>query len=408
MKPLAFRMRPKSFNDVFGQDNLVGENGIIKKMLDNNKLTSIILYGEPGCGKTTIAEIIANNYSLNHYFFNASIDTKDKLKEISQASKYYDNTILIIDEIHRMKKDIQDYLLSFMEDGSFIIVGLTTSNPYHSINPAIRSRCLLFKLNKVEILDLKKIINNALISDELEHKITLDDDVIEYIIYNSNNEVRQVLNSIELLSLSNNNHITLDEAKKLILRPSLKLDKDGDNYYEMLSALQKSIRGSDCDAAIHYLARLLTLGDLEIICRRLTVIAYEDVGLANPMMGVKAVSACEAAKNLGMPEARIPLSALVIDMAISPKSNTAETAIDKALFDFENGNTGDIPDHLKNGLISSHKAKYLYPHDFPSGVCKQQYLPREIKDIIYYNPKENSSYEKALKERNELIKKVIK
>ena len=405
MKPLAYRMRPKTFDEVYGQDNLIGENGIIRKMLNTNSLTSMILYGEPGCGKTTIAEIIANNYSMNHYFFNASIDSKDKLKEIAQATKYYENTVLIIDEIHRMKKDIQDFLLSYMENGSFIVIGLTTSNPYHSINPAIRSRCHLFKLNPITNDIMKKIIDNALNSSLLPQKITLDSNVYQYIIDNSNQEVRTCLNIVEALAIgSKDGHITLEEAKNLILKPSLSLDKDGDNYYDTISALQKSIRGSDVNASLHYLARLISAQDLEILTRRLVVIAYEDIGLANPSMGEKAVAACHAAKMLGFPEARIPLSHLVIDMAISPKSNSAEAAIDKAISDFESGKGKGIPDNLKNGLISSGKATYKYPHDYPSGVVPQQYLPDDLLGVEYYTPKETSQYEKALKERYNILK----
>lgn len=405
MKPLAYRMRPKDFSSVYGQDYLVGPEGIITKMINNNALTSLILYGDPGCGKTTIAEIIASKYSMNHYFYNCSIDTKDKLKEITEATKYYENTVIIMDEIHRMKKDLQDYLLSFMENGKFIIIGLTTSNPYHSINPAIRSRCHLFKLNKIDNVAMKSIINNALNSDLLPKKIEFDNDVIDYIIANSNQEVRTCLNIVEILSIgAKDTLVTLDEAKALILKPSLSLDKDGDNFYDTISALQKSIRGSDVNASLHYLARLIASEDMEIITRRLMIIAYEDVGLANPSMGERALAACTIAKAVGFPEARIPLAHLVIDMAISPKSNTAETAIDLAIADFNNGKGKEIPSNLKNGLIKSGKSIYKYPHDYPSGVCEQQYLPDDILDAVYYEPKETGTYEKALKQRYEILK----
>lgn len=405
MKPLAYRLRPKKFSEIYGQDFLVGPNGIITKMIENDSLTSMILYGDPGCGKTTIAEVIASYYSLNHYFFNASIDSKDKLKEIADATKYYENTILIIDEIHRMKKDIQDYLLSYMESGLFTVIGLTTSNPYHSINPAIRSRCHMFKLNQLEYQDIKNILNKALTSAELKNKISLDEDVYKYIIENSNYEVRTALNILEILSIgATSNTITLDDAKKIVLKPTHKLDRDGDGYYDTISALQKSIRGSDVNASLHYLARLITSCDLEILCRRLLVIAYEDIGLANPSMGEKALACINAARELGFPEARIPLSVLVIDMAISPKSNSAEAAIDLALSDYNKGLGREIPSNLKNGLISSGKAKYIYPHDYASGVCKQQYLPDDLLDVLYYTPKETSAYERALKERYEILK----
>lgn len=405
MKPLAYRMRPQSFDEIYGQDFLVGPEGIIRKMIDNDCLSSMILYGDPGCGKTSIAMIIAANYSLNNYFFNASIDSKDKLKEISEATKYYDNTVLIIDEIHRMKKDIQDYLLSFMESGKFIIIGLTTSNPYHSINPAIRSRCHLFKLNPINNVDMRKIIDNALSSNEMPKKITLDEDVYSYIINNSNQEVRTALNTLEILAMACVDcHITLELAQKIILKPSMSMDRDGDGFYDTISALQKSIRGSDTNASLHYLARLLASGDLEIITRRLLVIAFGDIGLANPSMGERALAACTAAQMLGLPEARIPLSQLVIDMSISPKSNSSEEAIDKALTDVMAGKGNSIPDHLKNGLINAKKATYKYPHDYKSGIVSQQYLPDDLIGVNYYTPKETGSYERALKERYEVLK----
>ena len=408
MKPLAYRLRPKSFDDVVGQDHLVGKDGVIRKMLQEKKLFSMILYGAPGTGKTTIASIIAEQFPFNHYFFNASTDSKQKLKEIADDSKLRESTIVIIDEIHRMKSDVQDFLLPFIESGAFIMIGLTASNPYHSINIAIRSRCHIFQLKPVLENDVKLLLKRALKSDEIEKDVIFDDDVLDYIVSSSNNEIRTALNMLEVLvfSLSDGERMRLPKAENILLKPSRSVDKNGDNYYDTISALQKSIRGSDVNASLHYLARLLSSDDFEILARRLLVISYEDIGLANPGIGPKCVAAIEAFRELGMPEGRIPLACLVVDMALSPKSNSAYLSIDKAIDDYNKKNTGQIPDHLKNGLINSGKATYKYPHDYQGAYVTQDYLPDAIRDANYYIPKETGSYERALKERYEIIKKL--
>ncbi len=407
-KPLAEKLRPTSFDDIIGQDYLIGKNGIIKKMLDNNRLVSLILYGNPGVGKTTIARIITEMYPLESYYFSASSDNKASLKQIIDSSKMYRTIILVIDEIHRMNKDIQDYLLSFMETGKIIVIGLTTVNPYMSVNPAIRSRCNIFKLNDLEANDIKKYL--MIISSKLEHKnLIIDEEVFDYISNECGRELRVAINDLELIdSVANDNdHITIEIASKTLRTPNLHLDKNGDNYYNLLSALQKSIRGSDVHASIYYTARLIALGDLEIILRRLTVCAYEDIGLANPTMGEKVQIVSEACRNLGLPEARIPLGNIVIEMALSPKSNSAITAIDKALNDINTRGNDDVPDHLVNIETYTKRDSYIYPHNYKDALVYQQYLPDNLKDRKYYKPNENSKYEAQMAKYYEYLEEFF-
>ncbi|WP_026399599.1 replication-associated recombination protein A [Acholeplasma equifetale] len=405
MEPLASRLRPKSFEDVYGQDHLIGPDGVLKKMIEKKKWLSFILYGPPGTGKTTIAQLFGELSHLDTYFFNASTDNKAKLKDILDMTAYHD-VLIIIDEIHRMKTDIQDYLLPFLESGKAIMIGLTTLNPYQSINMAIRSRCHLYEVKSLTDDDIKKALMNGLRHLEVDIKIT--DDALQAIIRASNHEIRSALNLLESASfiLDDGGTLTSNIVRKLAGKPQLSLDDKEDHYFEMLSALQKSIRGSDVDASLHYLARLITLGDLEVILRRLIVIAYEDIGLANPTMGQKVMAVYEAVKILGLPEARIPLSVLVVDMALSPKSNTAYTALNKALEDFQNGITGEIPKHVDNKYIRLHPEVYHYPHDDKGSINAQKYLPNEIINRRYYVPKFESAYESALGERKKIIDKL--
>ena len=273
-RPLAYRARPTKLEEIVGQDHILGTHGVIKRMLDNEQLFSMILYGPPGTGKTTIATAIGELFGLNTYKFNASTDKKAHLSEIIKVSINY-GALLIVDEIHRMNKDVQDFLLPHVEEGNVIMIGLTTNNPYHSVNPAIRSRTHVLKLKGIEKQDIitrLKQVETAFL-DELGS--TLKEDVYEYIAVSANNEIRSAINALEILNMSYpNEEITLEKAKKVLLRPSLSLDKDEDNYFNILSAFQKSIRGSDVDAALHYLARLVAMEDLDSILRRMTVIAY--------------------------------------------------------------------------------------------------------------------------------------
>ena len=405
MEPLAYQMQPKSFKDVLGQDHLVSENGILTAMIKNNKPLSFILYGPPGTGKTTIANIFANSLNMDTYFFNASTDNKARLIDILNTTNYH-NILLIIDEIHRMKTDIQDYLLPFIENGKAIVIGLTTLNPYHSINWAIRSRMHLYEVFKLSDEDIKKAVFKGI--KFLDIDINIEPEALNSIVRYANNEVRSALNLLEAASLLLNDGDTLTNSivKRVAGNPKYALDKSDDNYYQLLSALQKSIRGSDTDASLHYLARLLVLEDLNSLTRRLIVIAYEDIGLANPNLCQRVVTACNAALNIGMPEAQIIFSTIVIEMAISPKSNTAYTAISKALDTYLNTDTGDIPIYLDNNQIKLNPSIYKYPHDDINSVNDQTHLPEKIKDHLYYFPKSESRYETALKERLTFLDKI--
>lgn len=408
MQPLAFIMRPKNIDEIVGQDHLIGPNGPIRKMIEKQKLSSMILYGNPGIGKTTISNCICESFNQPFFKFNASTDNKQELKQIIDHSEHYD-IILIIDEIHRMKKDIQDYLLPYVEEGKVRIIGLTTINPYHSVNPAIRSRTVIYKLNDIKPSDIIVVLNRAL---KIHYpSYTLTTEVINYLAQMANNDLRSSLNMLELVmsTIGEDENITLDDVKNIIQRPAISIDKDSDLYYDTLSGLQKSIRGSDVDASLHYLAVLLTADDLLPLIRRLWVIAYEDIGLANPQIGPRAKAACDIALQLGMPEARIPLSTLVVDMALSPKSNSAYLALDKAMKDVESGKSGTLPLHLKNTYsFDPNQTPYKYPHDYPGYWVNQQYLPDELLGVTYYIPKDSSKYERALKMRYEAIEKAKK
>lgn len=398
MKPLAYLMRPTKFEDIVGQDHLVGENGIIRKMLNTNSLFSFILYGNPGCGKTTIAEATCKLSGFKWFKFNASTDNKDTLKQIITEANFLDNAIIIVDEIHRMKKDIQDYLLPYVENGTVIMIGLTTVNPYHSVNPAIRSRCHVYRLNDLTNDSLKKVLDRAY--KYLDKDISIDDDVYDYIINLANGEIRTLINLFETLVKTSTDHITIKEATSSLSKANVSFDANGDSYYDTLSGLHKSIRGSDVDAALHYLAKLIIADDLQSLCRRLLCIAYEDIGLANPGIGPRVKAACDAARELGNPEARLPLSVVVIEMALSPKSNSAYLALSKAMDDIEQGKSGTLPKHLKNTYsFDPSQTAYKYPHDYPNSWVDQQYLPDTLVGSKYYVPKPTSKSETALYNR---------
>jgi len=407
MEPLAYRMRPQTIDDIVGQDHLVGPNGPIRQMVKNKKIPSLILYGNPGIGKTTLANCIVNELNIAHFKFNASTDSKQQLKDIIEHSNYYE-IIIIVDEIHRMKKDIQDYLLPFVEEGRVKIIGLTTVNPYHSVNPAIRSRTLIYKLYDINIDAIKKVLHKA--HQNYYSEYIISNEVFNFLAQMANQDVRQALNMFEALIITSpTNEINLEDAKTIIQSPTISYDKDSDLYYDILSALQKSIRGSDVDASLHYLAILLSTEDLLPLIRRLWVIAYEDIGLANPQIGPRALAAGEIALKLGLPEARIPLGTLVVEMALSPKSNSAYLAIDKALKDVNEGKGGRIPLHLKNTYsFDPRQQAYKYPHDYPGAWVYQQYLPDDLKDAKYYKPKESSQFEKALMARYQAIEEAKK
>ena len=400
-EPLAVKLRPTNINEVIGQQHLVGKNQIIYNLVKNKKLFSMILYGKPGIGKTTIACAIVNSLNIKYRMLNAVINNKKDFDIVVEEAKLYNGLVVIMDEIHRLNKDKQDLLLPYLESGLITLIGLTTSNPYHKINPAIRSRCQIFELHELTESDVEKGIKKAIKTDFLKG-IEIDNKSIKHISKLSNGDLRFAYNLLEVAYYSANNHkIDVELLKKINPKPVSFYDKNESGYYDTISALQKSIRGSDVDASLHYLARLIDAGDMDIVCRRLIVIAYEDIGLANPSIGPKIIAAVEAFERLGLPEGRIPLADVVVEMALSPKSNTAHIALDSALNDVRIGNIGDIPEHITTNTLN-----YKYPHNYPNSWVNQQYLPDKLKDKKYYHPKDNSKFERGLKEIYTNIEKL--
>ena len=401
-KPLALKLAPKTLKDVIGQKHLIGKDKILTNLVKNKKIFSMILYGKPGIGKTSIANALVNELDIHYRFLNATTNNKKDFDTVIEEAKMYGELVLIMDEIHRLNKDKQDLLLPVMESGLITLIGMTTSNPYHAINPAIRSRCQLFELHELETKDIIDGLKKAIKHPDLEG-IKIDNKVIELIAKLSGNDLRYAYNLLEIAYYSSDDKtITEDKIKSINNKPVFFSDKNGDGHYDVLSGLQKSIRGSDVDASLHYLARLVMEGDLDSIYRRLSVIAYEDIGLANPAIGPRLDSAINAAERVGLPEARIPLGTIVTEMALSPKSNTAHVAFDEAIKDIEDGNVGTIPKHLKNDISNT---EYKYPHDYPGAYVVQQYLPDKLKNKKYYHPKD-IGYEKTIKEIYEKIEKL--
>ena len=382
MKILADSMRPKKLDDVFGQEHLIGPDKILSNLINNKKIFSMIFYGKPGIGKTSIAYAISSELGIKTRFLNATINKKEDFDMAIEEAKFYGEILLVVDEIHRMNKDKQDILLPYIENGTIILIGLTTSNPYHKINPAIRSRCQIFELHELTKEDIVKVLKKT--STELDD-LKIDDESLEYIANVSSGDVRSALNLLEVSYYSTTNHeITLDILKNINSKPVFFHDKNEDGHYDVLSALQKSIRGSDVDATLHYVARLIEVGDLDSLYRRLSVIAYEDIGLANPGIGPRLDAAINAAERVGLPEARIPIGEIAVEMALSPKSNSSHLALDNAINDIRKGNIGSIPAHIKNG-----SPNYKYPHDYKNSWVNQQYLPDNLKNTKYYIPKNN-------------------
>ena len=397
MELLANKIRPTKLSEVIGQTHLIGENKIITNLINNNKLFSMILYGKPGIGKTTIANVIVNELNKNYRFLNATTSKVNDFNIVIEEAKMLGEMIVVIDEIHRMNKDKQDLLLPHIESGLIILIGLTTSNPYHKINPAIRSRCQIFELHELSNNDIIKGLKRAC---EFLEGINIDENSLCIIANLSGGDFRAAINLLETAYYSTNDKLINEEVIKSInSKPIIFHDKNEDGHYDLLSAFQKSIRGSDVNAAIYYLARLIEIGDLDSIYRRMTVIAYEDIGLANPSIGPKVNAAINASELVGLPEARIPLSVIVCEMALSPKSNSAYLALDAALNDIRKGNTGNVPEHIR-----IHTTTYKYPHDYPKYWVEQQYLPDKIKDRKYYRPKKNN-YENNLNKIMEEMRK---
>ncbi|MBD9095814.1 MAG: replication-associated recombination protein A [Weissella confusa] len=421
-QPLAFRMRPRTIDEIVGQRHLVGEGKIINRMVTAKMLSSMILYGPPGTGKTSIASAIAGSTKYAFRILNAATDSKKDLQIVAEEAKMSGTVVLLLDEIHRLDKTKQDFLLPHLESGRIVLIGATTENPYLSILPAIRSRTQIFEVKPLSEDDMKTAIQRALTDKERglgNFDAVLDDEAERQLVYATNGDLRSALNGLELAvkstapSEDGKVHITLPIVEETVQRKALTADKDGDGHYDVISALQKSIRGSDTDAALHYLARLIEAGDLPIIARRLRVIAYEDIGLANPAVAARAVTAIEAAEKLGFPEARIPLANATIELALSPKSNSAYTAIDAALADVRKGGTGDVPDHLKDAHYKGaeklgHGVDYVYPHGYPGDWVPQQYLPDKLNGANYFVPAGNSKVEQAYKERYQKLRDAQK
>ncbi|AUJ59663.1 replication-associated recombination protein A [Bacillus velezensis] len=422
MKPLAYRMRPANIEDIIGQEHLVKEDKIIGRMVRAKHLSSMILYGPPGIGKTSIATAIAGSASIAFRKLNAVIHNKKDMEIVVQEAKMSGQVILILDEVHRLDKGKQDFLLPYLENGMIILIGATTANPYHAINPAIRSRTQIFELEPLTPDLIKQALKRALTDEHRglgSYSVSVDDDAMDHFAQGCGGDVRSALNALELAVLSTKEssdgtiRITRETAEECLQKKSYTHDKNGDAHYDVLSAFQKSIRGSDANAALHYLARLIEAGDLESISRRLLVIAYEDIGLASPQAGPRVLSAIQTAERIGFPEARIPLANAVIELCLSPKSNSAISAVDEALKDIRTGKIGDVPKHLKDAHYKGAQELgrgigYQYPHDFENGWVEQQYLPDPLKNKQYYKPKQTGKFEAAIKQVYEKLMKQKK
>lgn len=408
-QPLAYQWKPQTIHEIFGQSHLFGPNSMIDRMVKNHRLFSLIFYGEPGIGKSSITQGLVNDLQVPHQTFNASTDKKEKLvKIIEEAKKNNGYYVILLEEIHRMNRDKQDILLPSLEKGEVVVFACTTENPYFVVNPAIRSRCHILQLKPLTKEELFAGIKQRLSQTKLD--ITLSDEMLHVICDQTNGDVRSTINIIDILnSLYKDQEITPAILKEVMQQAYVNAGNANDAHYDLLSAFMKSLRGSDPDAAIYYLARLLQSGDFEAINRRIICSAYEDIGLANWKMGPWALAAIEATRQVGWPECKLMYADIVIELCLSPKSNSGLNAITTALRDVENGKNYPIPPAIRDGNYAS-AAKlgvvgYKYPHEYPNHWVAQQYLPNELKDTKYYIPPESSKLEQELREYWEKIKK---
>jgi len=409
--PLADRLRPLKIEDVVGQKHLLGEGKMLSKLINIRHIPNMIFYGPSGVGKTTVANIIANNSEKRLYKLNATNCSVSDIKAIindTESIQGYTGIILYLDEIQNFNKKQQQSLLEVVENGKITLIASTTENPYFYVYNALLSRCTVFEFRPIDVESIVCTLKRSIqfLEQEYSKKIIVDDNAYLHLASTANGDVRKAINGIELAVLSNilsdedTIYVTLETACEACQNSGFKYDKDGDNHYDILSAFQKSIRGSDPDASIHYLARLIVGGDLASICRRLLVIASEDIGLAYPTAATIVKSCCDSALQLGLPEARIPLAQAVLLLATAPKSNSVICAIDDAIADIKSKDIGDIPLHLKDGHYEGakklgHALEYRYPHNYPDNYIAQQYLPDNIKDVVYYNYGNNKTEKSA-------------
>lgn len=422
--PLASRLRPITLEEVVGQQHIIGKDKLLYRAIKADKLSSIIFYGPPGTGKTTLAKVIANTTKAEFLSINATAAGKKDMEEVVEKAKqsqgmYGKKTILFIDEIHRFNKGQQDYLLPFVEDGTIILIGATTENPYFEVNGALLSRSIIFELKALEKEDIKILLRRAVTDEEKgmgAYHAVIEEDALDFLADISNGDARAALTAVELGVLTTERsqdgiiHITLETAQECIQKRAVRYDKSGDNHYDTISAFIKSIRGSDPDAAVYYLAKMLYAGeDIKFIARRMMISAAEDVGNADPNALTVAVSAAQAVERIGMPEARIILAEAATYLASAPKSNASYLAVDRAMQAVKETANATVPVHLqdshyKGSAKLGHGEGYLYAHDYPNHYVEQQYLPDALKDQVFYQPTE-IGYEKKIKEHLEFIKK---
>lgn len=422
--PLASRLRPVTLEEVVGQQHIIGKDKLLYRAIKADKLSSIIFYGPPGTGKTTLAKVIANTTKAEFLSINATAAGKKDMEEVVEKAKqsqgmYGKKTILFIDEIHRFNKGQQDYLLPFVEDGTIILIGATTENPYFEVNGALLSRSIIFELKALEKEDIKILLRRAVTDEEKgmgAYHAVIEEDALDFLADISNGDARAALTAVELGVLTTERsqdgiiHITLETAQECIQKRAVRYDKSGDNHYDTISAFIKSIRGSDPDAAVYYLAKMLYAGeDIKFIARRMMISAAEDVGNADPNALTVAVSAAQAVERIGMPEARIILAEAATYLASAPKSNASYLAVDRAMQAVKETANATVPVHLqdshyKGSAKLGHGEGYLYAHDYPNHYVEQQYLPDALKEQVFYQPTE-IGYEKKIKEHLEFIKK---